>query len=540
MTASRSRVLELCCALASPPARPTALAALAGELSAEAVLLFVIDPRVGALVPAADAVPRVPGGPSWVAMLSRCAEEGEHSAEVAWPDREQRRPAKALVGHGLAFIVIGARARLPDPLEVALPLLAGYLQVEQVAAQARGELAVEREAARHGSVLMAALERARAELERTVTESARLARELGEASRAKDEFLAMLGHELRNPLAPIVTALQLIKLRGDDTAPKEHAIIQRHVAHLTRLVDDLLDVARVTRGKVELKKTVIEVSTAIEKALEMASPLVEERQHTLDLEVPATGCAVEADEGRLCQVLTNLLTNSARYTPPAGAISVRAWRSGDRVNVSVKDSGIGIDAELLPRLWDPFVQGVSSKGKGGLGLGLALVKNLVELHGGEVVARSAGTGKGSEFQLWLPASGQPAANAEVSPVAPTSHRSGARRVLVVDDNVDAADMLAEALQLEGHEVRVCHDGPAALSCLERFVPDVAILDIGLPVMDGNELARRLRQRPELKGLRMIAITGYGRDSDKMGTRDSGFDHHLVKPLDLAELAAVMA
>ena len=350
----------------------------------------------------------------------------------------------------------------------------------------------------------------------------------------------MLGHELRNPLAPIATALQLIKLRGDDVSPKEHAIIERHVAHLTGLVDDLLDVARVTRGKVELKKTVIEVSAAIAKALEMASPLIQGRQHTLDVDVPAEGCAVEADEGRLCQVLTNLLTNAARYTPVGGAINVRAWRAGDRVNVSVKDNGIGIDPELLPRLWGLFVQGASSRGSGGLGLGLALVKNLVELHGGEVVARSPGAGRGSEFELSFPASRQAPVHSAVSQVAASSPRSGARRVLVVDDNVDAADMLAEALQLEGHEVRVCHDGAAALSCVEGFVPDVAILDIGLPVMDGNELARRLRARPELRGIRMIATTGYGRDSDKRATRESGFDHHLVKPLDLAALTALMA
>jgi signal transduction histidine kinase/DNA-binding response OmpR family regulator len=370
-----------------------------------------------------------------------------------------------------------------------------------------------------------------------------------DADRRKDEFLAMLGHELRNPLAPIMTALQLMALRGDTSnTRKEQQVIERQVRHLARLVDDLLDIARVTRGKIQINKQRLDLASVIERAVEVASPLFEHRAHNLRLAVPRRGLVIDADPERLAQVISNLLTNAAKYTDPGGSIVLSAEVQGDRVIISVKDNGQGIGPELLPRIFDLFVQGhrTSERAQGGLGIGLALVRNLVELHGGRVAARSEGPGRGSEFVIELPA----ALDALVAVPAPDIVLASQRpllesRILVVDDNVDAATALADALTLLGHQVLVAHDGPQALAAAEGFRADTALLDIGLPVMDGYELARLLRElwadRPGQAGqpIRFVAITGYGQESDKERARAAGFDAHLVKPIDLAVLAALL-
>jgi signal transduction histidine kinase len=349
------------------------------------------------------------------------------------------------------------------------------------------------------------------------------------ANRAKDEFLAMLGHELRNPLAPIVTALQLMKLRGDRRSSREQQVIERQVAHLLRLVDDLLDVSRITRGKVALKKEPVELAEAVAKAVEIVSPLLEEKRHQLSLSVPR-GLRVDADVVRLAQVIANLLTNAARYTDAGGLIQVGALEDGGQVVLSVKDNGIGIDAEALPHVFDLFVQGTrsSDRGQGGLGIGLTLVRNLVAMHGGQVVATSAGLGHGSEFVVRLPALGRVEAGA--GQALPRDNRvvtSRTRRILVVDDNADAAELLAEYLRQAGHLVALAHDGAQALRLVESFTPDVAILDIGLPVMDGYELAGRLRERLPL---RLAALTGYGQEHDRARSVTAGFHAHFVKPI----------
>ena len=358
------------------------------------------------------------------------------------------------------------------------------------------------------------------------------------ANRAKDEFLAMLGHELRNPLSPIVTALQLMRLRGDG-ADRERTVIERQVAHLTRLVDDLLDVSRIARGKVELKVEIVEMADVVVKAIEMASPLLEQRAHALELDVPRRGLAVKGDATRLAQVVSNLLTNAAKYTPAGGRIAVQATRSGDAVELRVRDNGIGISADVMGHVFDLFVQEQQGldRATGGLGLGLTIVRNLVQLHGGTVSAESGGMGKGSEFVVRLPlADPELVPDVEDERVLRLGPSAGAsRRVLIVDDNADSAAMLAEALRLQGHDVRVAHDGPAALALSEAFQPHVALLDIGLPVMDGYELAARLRQRPGLEDLRLLALTGYGQESDSERSRAAGFYAHLVKPLDLRQL-----
>lgn len=368
--------------------------------------------------------------------------------------------------------------------------------------------------------------------------------QLEAANRAKDEFLAMLGHELRNPLAPIVTALQLMKLRSDGAPSRERDIIERQVQHLLRLVDDLLDVAKIARGKVELKRRTIELAVVVARGVEIASPLLEQRAHNFSVKVPPRGILVEADEARLAQVVSNLLTNAARYTPPGGDISLTAVVEGSDLVLRVKDSGMGIDADTLPKIFDVFVQGTRAidRREGGLGIGLALVRNLVALHGGTVSAHSEGRDRGSEFIVRLPVA--PATDAEPAflqppPRAPVQARNGCNQVLIVDDNQDAVEMLAEAVRMEGYEVRVAHDGPTALALLERFTPTVVILDIGLPVMDGYEVARQIRARPEHQTTKIVALTGYGQTSDRERSEQAGFDLHLVKPVELSQLLIAM-
>ncbi|HEY0715366.1 MAG TPA: ATP-binding protein, partial [Polyangia bacterium] len=359
------------------------------------------------------------------------------------------------------------------------------------------------------------------------------------ADQRKDEFLAMLGHELRNPLAPISTALQLVGLRGGDPFAREHAIIERQVKHLERLVDDLLDVSRITRGKVELKRETIELAALVAEAIDVVSPSLEQKSHRLEVSVPQ-GITLVGDHVRLCQVLSNLLTNAAKYTDQGGHIAIWAEAQGTDVTITVRDNGTGIDPRLLPHIFDVFTQAPQTieRSQGGLGLGLTIVKQIVELHGGAVEAHSAGVGQGSEFSVRLPivsTAGAAAAGIETPAAKPRpAPEPRGRRIVVVDDNEDAANVIADALSLLGHEVRVAHDGPAGLATVKQFRPDVVCLDIGLPVMDGYEVARRLRQEHP-PGLRIIAITGYGQDQDRAKSLAVGIDVHLVKPVDLDTL-----
>ena len=360
------------------------------------------------------------------------------------------------------------------------------------------------------------------------------------ADRRKDEFLAMLGHELRNPLAPILTALQLMALKGVPGVEREREIIGRQTRHLVRLVDDLLDLSRITRGKVELRRARTDIAAVLAKAVEMASPLLEQRNHHLQILAPRGVCFVDGDEIRLAQVFQNLLTNAAKYTPPGGQITARLGLSGGSAVLEIEDNGDGIPGPFLPSIFDPFVQGERSidRSQGGLGIGLALVRSLVVLHGGTVAAHSDGVGKGSRFVVSLPSA------AGALEVAPPSSSEGpalaerGRRVLLVDDNEDAAELQAELLRAVGHEVLVAYDGPSALAEAGAFRPDVALLDIGLPVMDGYELARKLQSLLP-QPLRLVALTGYGQENDRARSREAGFALHLVKPVDGARLLAAV-
>ncbi len=366
-----------------------------------------------------------------------------------------------------------------------------------------------------------------------------------EADRLKDEFLALLGHELRNPLAPIVTAVAMLRMKGG-AGERELGIIERQVAHLVGLVDDLLDVSRITQGKVALRQQELDIASLVGRALEMASPLLEQRAHELTVSVPAATLWVYGDARRLAQVFSNLLTNAAKYTPCGGHIEVSAAQQGDEVVVTVKDNGIGIGPELLPRIFEPFMQGERrlDRSEGGLGLGLTIARTMVQLHGGRILARSRPGERGSEFEVRLPASAHvtaalPAPASRAAPEVYAEPPRRARRILIVEDNDDAAEILAELLRQFGYQVAVAPDGPSALTLVSAFRPEIALVDIGLPVMDGYELARRLRAAPETAHLHLIAVTGYGQEKDRRRALSAGFDEHLAKPLQPEALLSLV-
>jgi signal transduction histidine kinase len=371
-------------------------------------------------------------------------------------------------------------------------------------------------------------------------ENARLYRDAREADRRKDEFLAMLSHELRNPLAPIVATLDVMRLSGSGAFAKERGVISRHVQSVVRLVDDLLDVARITRGKIQLNKVPIEVSQVVAKAVEMVSPLIAASGQRLTTTVPARGILVNADEARLAQAIANLLANANKYTDAGGAIVLSAHTRDSEAIIAVRDSGVGIAPQALPRIFDLFVQESPplDRARGGLGVGLTVVKELVALHGGSVSAASEGLGCGSEFVVRLPLASVEAVPSEVSGGHTAGHMlplDNELRVLVVDDNADAADMMGAALEAIGCVVQVAYDAPSALTTAPTFRPDVALVDIGLPGMNGYELAGRLRDLDVGGTMRLVALTGYGHERDFLLSRQAGFDEHVVKPVNFEKL-----
>jgi signal transduction histidine kinase len=398
------------------------------------------------------------------------------------------------------------------------------------------------------------LESANRSLQTEVTERTRVELALKEADRHKDEFLAMLAHELRNPLAPIHNAVALMH-RAPVSDPQlvwSRDLIGRQLSHLTRLVDDLLDVSRITRGKINLNKQVLELGPLVERTVETVQPLFAERGHSLKVEIPAGVLSVLGDPTRLTQALGNVLGNAAKYTERGGEIAIRAAQSGSEIEIRVRDNGIGIPPDLMPMIFNLFTQldRTSGPAQSGLGIGLALVQRLVEMHGGSVTAHSDGPGRGSEFVIRLPlyirdglatdeqlntlsALEQSMTNAEET-------TRTQRRILVADDNNDALESLATLLQLSGHEVYTAANGAIALESAEQHRPEVALLDIGMPKLDGYEVARRIRAQPWGAHITLVALTGWGQDSDRRRSQEAGFDSHLVKPLDLDKLTELLA
>lgn len=367
---------------------------------------------------------------------------------------------------------------------------------------------------------------------------------LRESDRRKDDFLAMLSHELPNPLAPIRNALQILKMPGlnANATGKAREMMERQVLHLVRLVDDLLDVSRALRGKIELRKERQDVATLLARAVEMAEPVLEAHGQELNVSLPAHPIHVEGDLVRLAQVINNLLVNAAKFSDKAGRIGLSAESEGAEVVIRVRDTGIGIDPKLQPYIFDLFVQADQSlaRSRGGLGVGLTLVRRLVELHGGSVIVNSPGIGHGSEFVVRLPILSKDSTPEDKPSAGKQMTTSPPRRVLVVDDNVDAAESTAMLLRFLGHIVEVAYDGETALSRIGDFQPEIVLLDIGLPGMSGYEVAKKLRANPVYEGLVLAAVTGYGQEEDVRRSRDAGFDHHLTKPLATTALTAFVS
>jgi signal transduction histidine kinase len=387
------------------------------------------------------------------------------------------------------------------------------------------------------------LERANANLQREVAERARAERALKDADRRKDEFLATLAHELRNPLAPITNALQIVRKRpGEAQLDWAQEVIQRQVHYLTRLVGDLLDVSRITRGKITLARETLDVSTLIERAVETVAPLLQERQHRLHLEPPAETLCVSGDPVRLVQAIGNVLGNAAKYTPSGGHIHVTASRSAAEVEIRITDDGVGISAERLPAIFELFTQGDRDVANSqGLGIGLALVRRLLDMHGGSIAAHSAGLGLGSEFVLRLPLTPQPVRTVDAGGNSAMSERGAIRRrVLIADDNADMLETLGTLLELNGHQVFRATDGELALEAAARHQPDIALLDVGMPRLDGYEVARRIRAQDWGRDTLLVAVTGWGQDADRRRSREAGFDLHLVKPLDAGALDRLLS
>jgi CheY-like chemotaxis protein len=382
--------------------------------------------------------------------------------------------------------------------------------------------------------------RAEAERERLLA-GEQAARAVAEAqNRAKDEFLAMLGHELRNPLSAISGAVAVMELSGDneETTQQSREVISRQSKHLARIVDDLLDLSRVMTGKIMLDRQRIDLGDAARKCIATLSAAGRTAHHEVSLH--AEPALVEADATRLDQIITNLLVNALKYTPENGSVGVEVLRRGDEAVLVIRDSGIGISAQLLPHVFEIFVQGSATldRAQGGLGIGLALVQRLVNLHGGSITAASGGADRGSTFTVRLPAIDAAVADQSAGDARPPTVK--AKRLLVVDDHDDARTMLCRMLELSGHRVFEARNGPEGLRIATAEIPDVAIVDIGLPGIDGYEVARRLRAEPRTRSIMLIALTGYGLEDDRRRSREAGFDVHLLKPVDAAQIATMIA
>jgi signal transduction histidine kinase/ActR/RegA family two-component response regulator len=487
------------------------------------------------------------GIPSYVAF-SKARFSGWTAALVVSRQSEDaplRRSLLALTAIALVLLLISGTGallltrRLSRGIESAAAAADSLVHGRPPAVEPEGVL----ELARLGDAMghSAQLLRLRAEeRDRHLARAEAALAEASSASRAKDEFLAMLGHELRNPLSPILTALELLRMRGEGRS-REHQVIARQVHHMVRLVSDLMDVSRITRGQMELQRERLDMGTVVARAVEMVQPLMEQRGHRLEVELDPD-IHVDGDPVRLAQVFSNLLTNAARYTPEGGHIRIHAAATSAGVAVTVQDDGTGIEPDLRARVFEPFVQGPQSldRREGGLGIGLALVRSIVDLHDGTVTVHSEGRDRGSEFTVVLPLA-EPALPA-LPPLPGTAPLavSGPLRVLVVDDNVDSLQVVESVFRSAGHEVVACGDGPSALNALETFRPHVAVLDIGLPLMDGYELAERVRDRLGADAPELVALTGYGAPEDRARASTAGFRRHLVKPVTPKEILSAVA
>jgi signal transduction histidine kinase len=498
---------------------------------------------------AEEAAKRVEQGDIDLLILDQCLPGGVSGLEFYQRIRAANLDVPAILVTGLRedeLLLQALRAgvrdfvlKTPEYLDYLLPA------VERVLKQVR----TERQLVESRALAREALRRQQ-ELEAEISQRKRAEEMLRETDRRKDEFLAMLAHELRNPLAPIRNSIHIIQqqISDEELLRRPLEMMERQVRQLAGLVDDLLDVSRITRGQINLRKQTLELSEVVAQAVEASRPLLEARGHHFEVQLSDEPIFVEADPTRLSQVILNLLNNAAKYTEDGGYISLSVEHSGAEVVVRVRDSGMGISPETLPKIFELFVQGERTldRAQGGLGIGLTVVRRLIELHSGSVRAFSEGLGRGSEFVVRLPTATRLASSA----ICPQSQRADGngqraadggqrRRILIVDDNRDSAESLAILLQMLGHEVKLAYDGETALRVAKQFGPDIVLLDIGLPRLSGLEAARRIRHDLGLHDALLIAMTGYGQEEDKRRSREAGFNAHLVKPVDLSELKALL-
>lgn len=520
--------------------------ALAESAGAVDLSIFLFDDDIGHYLPVAGFPQTLSDGRRWKSFLNACRNTGYAGDSLPY---ENVVPMN-VIGHrgsdGTIIVFLGGEPEEEKVRELVLllPLLAAAFRGEQTAAHAKASERVAREMAADAKVLAESLDGARRVLGSALIEAKQAEEALKEADRRKDEFLATLAHELRNPLAPLSNALQMLRISGNNPSVLDSVrpLMERQLRQLVLMVDDLMDVSRISHGKIELRREWISLDDVIASAIEAVQPLIENHRHHLSVHLPRPPARLLADFTRLAQVFSNLLNNAAKYTDPGGQIVVSARVCGHHIEIDVADTGVGIPSEKLRSVFDLFAQVDSSmeRSKGGLGIGLTLVKRLVELHGGAIEAKSRGLGTGSIFALRLPiapgtdSAGAPAENPELN-------GSPSRRydILVVDDNNASAQTLMWMLELLGHRVLVAHDGPSGIELATHHVPDVLLLDIGLPGMNGYEVCERMRREPRLSNAVFIAQTGWGQKEHRDRSREAGFDHHLVKPIELNALKAIL-
>jgi signal transduction histidine kinase/ActR/RegA family two-component response regulator len=521
--------------LAQEDGRAATLAEFAASTGAQAALLLAVDEDSGVMLPVVGQRQTLPRGEHWRGLLQALLQPGPYTGEVEALDGGGLQPALAQSSGAVALVLVGGH---PDPAALApmaplWGLLASAVACEQRSRVLAGELRTARSEMRQFAAQAKTLDETRLKLDGTIRQLAEQAHRAEEAGRAKDEFLAMLGHELRNPLSPIVMTLEVLRLRGEWRP--ELDVVKRQVDHMQRLVEDLLDVSRIARGKLTLECAPLDLGDVLVLARE-AGPQWSRKNQRLLWRVPGSGLPVVGDRARLTQVFANLLDNAAKYSGEGTEICVQAQVRDGMVRVSIRDQGMGLTPAQLEQVFDMFEQGRrSAEAASGLGLGLAIVRNLVSQHDGQVWAASEGLGRGSVFHVELPLAAQAAEAAREGTSQPGADGEARARVLVVDDNADALTTLALMLRLCGCEVMSVLSGEEALEQAPAFAPDVAVLDIGMPEMDGLTLARRLRESLGPRTPRLAALTGFGQQSDRERAEAAGFDAFLVKPVNPAHL-----
>jgi signal transduction histidine kinase/ActR/RegA family two-component response regulator len=547
-------LVDIFICLQSPQTRKDGLASLAAYTHATEAYLFGRDDEVDMFLPAQGLPQTMRYAAKWQAAFGQCEAGSCTSMPLPAPSDGADTLCSVIVDRfGQAVLVllgIELEGTAATQLPALLSLVGAKLGVERVAESASVHAAVAREANRQAKSLNSALDSNRQELQKAFE---RLDKELAvrreaenklrQADQKKDEFLAMLAHELRNPLAPINMAAQLITLPSSGKRQVERAseIINRQVAHMTSLLDDLLDVSRVTRGMITVEKEPVDAKAVIADAIEQSKSVMQSKRHQLNVHLVGEAVYLHGDKTRLVQIIANILVNAAKYTPSEGIVDLRLDATSDEVMISVRDNGIGMDSSLLPQVFELFVQAPrsSDRSQGGLGIGLALVKRLVELHGGGITAQSEGANRGSEFVVRLPRHREVLQAVAKSADNGNSTTIEALEIIVIDDNVDAANTLTALLESFGHRVSTGYCAQDALALTSTAIFDVIFLDIGLPDMDGHELAKKLRATDQSRGAVLVALTGYGQPQDKEQAKGAGFDVHLTKPAHLTAIAQVL-